>query len=296
MLELMSELKSAPKQLSDEDLLFFEENGYIVFKDVLSKDELSDIRDAMTRLCLKACNGYKEGSFTGRKGKPETPFAGWNLRDKNSNFSVGFEADVDINNATNEELSQSYRKLNAYHDQDPVFENFKTHEICSNYRNQLLGENSILSQDMALSKPAEFGREKPWHQDNAYFTITPLQQVIGIWVAIDDATIENGCMHVLPTKRYNAKAYKHVYVTDCEIDKNDLPLDQTVPVEVPAGGAIFFLGMVPHQTPPNHSQFSRRALQWHYRGADTVFENDQDYREIFKTVDGRPAACSAASE
>jgi len=291
MQNIIEELISAPDKLSEADLKQFNQKGYIVFKDFLSKQELADIRDAMERLCLKAFDGSQNDTFTAKKGNKGSPFAGWNLRQKEGSFAVNFEADADIYNMKREDLPFAYRKLSSYHDQDPVFEDFKNHKFCNTYLDQLLGKGSILSQDMALSKPAHIGIKKPWHQDNAYFSLAPLDQVIGVWIAIDDATKENGCMQFLPRSRDNYVAHKHIHITDCEIDESEIDYNKVDVVEVPAGGVIFFLGMVPHQTLKNTSDKSRRALQWHYRGADTVVLEPEEYNKLFITEDGRPGAC-----
>lgn len=61
---------------------------------------------------------------------------------------------------------------------------------------RMLGGPAQLIQDMALIKPPHGGREKPWHQDKAYFDYPVGTPVVGIWIALDAATVENGCMHV----------------------------------------------------------------------------------------------------
>ncbi len=63
---------------------------------------------------------------------------------------------------------------------------------------QLIGPGARMIQDMALMKPPHRGAEKPWHQDNAYFDWTPLDGVLGVWIALDPATVENGCMQIAP--------------------------------------------------------------------------------------------------
>src|SRR5262249_3228347 len=55
---------------------------------------------------------------------------------------------------------------------------------------QLAGPGHRLIQDMALMKPPLKGSEKPWHQDNAYFDWTPLEGILGVWIALDEATVE----------------------------------------------------------------------------------------------------------
>ncbi len=114
-------------------------------------------------------------------------------------------------------------------------------------------------QTMALVKSgADRDPEKPWHQDNAYFKYAPLEKVVGFWMALDDAAKENGCMHVLPGW-HRRGGLKHFHAGDCQIMPDRLAMGSAVPVELAAGGAMFFSGMLPHQTPPNRSTKTRRG-------------------------------------
>ena len=58
---------------------------------------------------------------------------------------------------------------------------------------------------MALLKPPR-GREKPWHQDHAYFNLPLDTPIVGVWIALDEATPENGCMHVIPGSHREGRA------------------------------------------------------------------------------------------
>lgn len=78
--------------------------------------------------------------------------------------------------------------------------------------------------------------------------------------------------------------------------KNRLDLGRAVPVELKAGGAMFFSGMLPHQTPPNRSPVRRRALQFQYRGSNTRAVAREEYDRVFVEADGSPATCAAARD
>jgi len=67
-----------------------------------------------------------------------------------------------------------------------------------------------------------------------------------------------------------------------------------IPIPIPAGGALFFYGMLPHETPPNRSALRRRAMQFHYRGRDTQMVDRETYDKVFAEADGTPASCAAA--
>ncbi len=80
----------------------------------------------------------------------------------------------------------------------PPLQEVSNHPRLLSIVEQLIGSPVKLIQDMALLKPPRIGGEKPWHQDNAYFLMEPLEKVAGVWIALDRATPENGCMHVIP--------------------------------------------------------------------------------------------------
>jgi phytanoyl-CoA hydroxylase len=90
--------------------------------------------------------------------------------------------------------------------------------------------------------------------------------VLGVWIALDRATVENGCMQIAPGS-HRAGPAPHYHVRDCQL------VDQTgraagaevVPLE--PGGALLFSALLHHGTPPNRSPDRRRALQFHYAAA-----------------------------
>jgi phytanoyl-CoA hydroxylase len=120
-----------------------------------------------------------------------------------------------------------------------------------------------LYQAMALLKPAAGGREKPWHQDHAYFDLAVGTPVVGVWLAIDEATLDNGCMHLLDGG-HRAGPRPHFAVRDWQLCDSDMLGVGSVAVPLAAGGALFFDGLLPHGTPTNHSQSRRRAVQLHF--------------------------------
>eukprot|EP00747_Dinoflagellata_sp_TGD_P158203 gnl/TRDRNA2_/TRDRNA2_177799_c4_seq12.p1 gnl/TRDRNA2_/TRDRNA2_177799_c4~~gnl/TRDRNA2_/TRDRNA2_177799_c4_seq12.p1 ORF type:complete len:361 (-),score=57.66 gnl/TRDRNA2_/TRDRNA2_177799_c4_seq12:231-1313(-) len=144
-----------------------------------------------------------------------------------------------------------------------------------------------LFQDMALLKPAGGGREKPWHQDKAYFDVGVEIPVVGCWIAIDETTCENGCMRML-RGGHRAGPKMHFAKRDYQICDSDAPSskngDDVVAVPLPQGGLVMFDGMLPHGTPTNQTDTRRRALQFHWlkRGAPRIAEDAKGGRvEIF---------------
>jgi phytanoyl-CoA hydroxylase len=129
------------------------------------------------------------------------------------------------------------------------------------------GRKPAMFQDMALIKPPRLGREKPWHQDHAYFDYPLGTPVIGVWIALDEATVENGCMQILPG-RHREGPIVHFQRRDWQICDDAILGSKSVAAPLKPGGLLFFDGMLPHGTPHNSSPSRRRALQFHYAPAD----------------------------
>lgn len=155
---------------------------------------------------------------------------------------------------------------------------------------RLLDAEPEVYQDMALLKPAGLGREKPWHQDKAYFNVEAETPVVGIWIALDEALPENGCMHFLAGS-HREGAVPHFNRRDWQLcDTEVLRRGGIVAAPVPAGGGLLFDGLVMHGTPANHSDRRRRALQFHYipRGASRT---SLEARMALFGAEGKNATC-----
>ncbi len=150
-------------------------------------------------------------------------------------------------------------------------------------------DDVVLFQDMALLKPPGGGREKPWHQDKAFFTLSLSSPIVGVWIALDEATPENGCMHVIPGS-HNEGPIPHVRRRDWQICDSGVATSRDVVVPLPPGAALFFDGLLHHGTPQNRTRTRRRALQFHYIRTDAVRTTDDERLVVFGP-DGADAEC-----
>ncbi len=154
---------------------------------------------------------------------------------------------------------------------------------------QMLGDRQpICFQEMALLKPPK-GREKPWHQDHAYFNLTMGEPVVGVWIALDDATVQNGCMHVLPGS-HRAGAKVHFKRRDWQICDTDIMGQAITAVPLDAGGLMFFDGLLHHGTPHNPTMLRRRALQFHYCAQDAKWTDEAARLAVFGS-EGKNVSC-----
>jgi phytanoyl-CoA hydroxylase len=205
-----------------------------------------------------------------------------------------FEAGTDPFSMPAEKAELAVRVLYGYREEHPVFARLTEHPLIMSIVESIVGRGALLFQDMALIKPPLIGSEKPWHQDDAYFSYAPIDQVVGVWIALDDARADNGCMHVIPGGHRNTGVKHWHSALDCEIVDGRIDASRAVPIELNAGGALFFSGLLPHRTPVNRTSHRRRALQFHYRGAATRKLEPVEYDRVFVEQDGSPASCRSA--
>lgn len=155
---------------------------------------------------------------------------------------------------------------------DEVYRQLLYHEPLLDIAESLIGPNIQLFHDQALYKPARHGGEVPWHQDNGYWRCTP-SDLVSIWMALDDADEENGCMNVIPGShlesapdhdRAVSEKGKLPALLQANVDEN-----RAAPVPLKAGYAMVHHCLMLHQTNPNRSQRRRRAMVIHYMPTGT---------------------------
>ena len=155
---------------------------------------------------------------------------------------------------------------------------------------RIMGEAPALSQDMAMIKPPLIGREKPWHQDLAYFDYPADTAIVGAWIALDEATPENGCMMIIPGS-HCAGPVTHWARRDWQICDTDVQVGRSAAVPLQPGSCLLFHCLLHHGTPPSRSRKTRWALQFHYRprGAK-AFADSQERLRTFG-AEGKDVAC-----
>ncbi len=167
-----------------------------------------------------------------------------------------------------QEKKHSLNKMgHAMHDLDPVFDRFsRTPELAEVVKRIGFVEPAIL-QSMYIFKPPNIGGEVVCHQDSTYIYTEP-ESCVGFWFALEDATLENGCMqfipggHKLPLKKRNYRGADGKLVTET-LDDTPWPEEKKQPAEAPAGTLVIFDGRAPHLSASNRSSKSRHAYTLH---------------------------------
>lgn len=124
----------------------------------------------------------------------------------------------------------------------------------------------------------------PWHQDSGYFSPhCDKELILTCWIPLVDATVENGCLEVLPRAHRDSlvRHYKDGPNGYLAIDHSDLPrTGEPLAVPVPLGGVLVLTNLTPHRSTPNRSDVVRWSLDLRYQGAgvpNNVGESPQEF-------------------
>lgn len=137
-------------------------------------------------------------------------------------------------------------------------------------------------QSMLFIKPPGL-QGQAWHQDERYIP-TRDRSLIGAWIALDDATVDNGCLWVMPGSHRTGYLWPTgPHGRPDEFDPSDeakgFDDSAAVPVEVEAGSVVFFNGYLLHRSLKNRSGGYRRALVNHYMNAWSLLPWSVDGQE-----------------
>jgi len=139
----------------------------------------------------------------------------------------------------------------------------------------IIGPNIKMMQSMLFIK-AEGKPGQAWHQDEAHIP-TRDRSLAAAWIALDDATVENGCLWVIPGSHRRGVIYPVRDQQDRRFDCTQEAYqfgyreEDAIPVEIPAGAALIFNGYLLHRSLPNNgSRGLRRALVHHYMSAESL--------------------------
>jgi ectoine hydroxylase-related dioxygenase (phytanoyl-CoA dioxygenase family) len=154
---------------------------------------------------------------------------------------------------------------------------------------QLIGEPFILHLDQIFLKPGGDGMGTSWHQDNAYFKIPDPMKGTAMWVAVHDATLANGTMHVIPGAFNEELPHSRDPMSNhhirCYPDET-----REVPCIIPAGSAVFFCYGTPHCTKGNKTDKERAGIAFHFLHVDCCHkELLADHRNYWPYLTGPKA-------
>lgn len=158
----------------------------------------------------------------------------------------------------------------ALHRHDEVFRSFGDEHGLLPLGSALGCEDPLAIQSMAILKPPGIGGEVGWHQDATFLQTDP-PSVVGLWVALDDARRDNGCLWVIPGghegplrsrfERVDGETTRFV-----SLSEEPFETQRAVALEVPKGTLVALHGLLPHRSDANRSPLWRHAYSVHVIG------------------------------
>ena len=230
----------------------FERNGFVVIPDIISASELQRVR--------KMSEGVLDGTI-----KPDRQPS---LED----FHIQWEPRVK-NDSTLSRRDMIRVVFHLAHTHSYFWE-LATRDAILDAVENLIGPQIKLYSDQMFVKPAHHGTEVPYHHDSAYWPFAD-PGLVSCWLAIDDSTIDNGCVCYVPGSHLEDIPHQHID-TDLPNRTGAVPgvIDPSreVPVQLEAGSACIHHSLTVHRSAANRSGRSRRGWALIYYPAGMRFE------------------------
>ena len=162
---------------------------------------------------------------------------------------------------------------------DMSFLNYARNEQILDMVEQVIGENFALWNSSLFAKPARVGSRTPWHQDGEYWPIRPLA-TCSVWIAIDESTVENGCLKFIPGSHSARELYQHHTNSSdglslpLELDSDQFSEAESVDIELEAGQISLHDVFLIHSSEPNRSIRPRRGLTLRFMPTSSVYRRD----------------------
>jgi phytanoyl-CoA hydroxylase len=253
-------------QLTDEMVRAFHESGVLVLRNFVSTDACRELMQRTDELVAAFDPHEMRSTFSTTK---QTQLDDSYFIESGDKIRFFLEDDAfDEHGELRQEKEHCLNKMgHAMHDLDPVFDAFSRTPALAEVAQRIGFEDPAILQSMYIFKPPRIGGEVICHQDSTYIYTEP-ESCVGFWFALEDASIENGCMHFipgghkLPLKKRNYRVPGGKLVTET-LDDTPWPEDRKVAAEAPAGTLVLFDGRMPHLSAANRSSKSRHAYTLH---------------------------------
>jgi phytanoyl-CoA hydroxylase len=258
--------------LTNEQRAQYDRDGYLVLPGFKDMDDIARLRKRAGEIVDAFDPNESRSIFTTREQNADAWFLG-----SDNTIRCFFEEEAfDANGQLRQPRALSINKIgHAMHDLDPVFERFTRDPKLAAVARDLGLEHAQVWQSMYIFKQPGIGGEVRWHQDSTFFDTTPIS-VTTFWFALEDATVDNGCLWVEPGGHRGPLRERFLRNGDDirmeKLDATPWPDDSVaVPLEAKAGSLVCFHGLLPHYSAPNRSPVSRHAFTLHATDARTIY-------------------------
>lgn len=235
---------------TDSEVSDFRSQGYLIQRNLVPKSYIERVLDVASR---DAAMHYGDIEYEAEVNYPGAP------------------SSIDA------EGGRTIRRLKQAFSRDPVFSQLVKEPFLLTRLQQLLGPQVVMPlahHNCIMTKQPQFSSDTGWHQDVRYWSFET-SDLINIWIALGDETLDNGCLRILPGT-HSQSFESHQYDKDLffreDIDDNQSTLDSAVTAELKAGDVLFFHARCFHSATRNFSDQTKYSAVFTFRS----LENNPD--------------------
>ena len=262
--------------ITDRQLEQYSRDGFLVIEDFVNGTECDLLRARAEQLVQEFDPSDLVSIFTTHEQSRVADEYFLNSGDKIRFF---FEENAFLSDGRLKQAkAQSINKIgHALHDLDPLFDRFSRSPQVKELVGRLGIQQPLLLQSMYIFKQPHIGGEVNCHQDSTFLYTEP-NDLGGLWFALEDARIDNGCLWAIPAghkrglkSRWLRSGNGMKFET---YDAEPWPENELVPLEVKKGSLILLHGLLPHRSLENRSSKSRHAYTLHIIGGDSLYPSE----------------------
>ena len=242
--------------LTDEQIMQFDREGYIKGDVILSDEDVERLREELDLVMF------------GKSVKK--PVLNHNLLDTKEEYGMGFKM------SSRETVVQI---VNIWMASEVFLQHASNPQICEEIAQLCRTDILRIWHDQIQYKPPVVGGPTNWHQDHPAWPIIQPSDLVSAWVALDDASVENGCMWMVPGSHKWGDHGRHIASDEAFMpfhrEPSLLPPEadiKPVPFEIKKGQVGYHHCLTWHGSPQNRSDRKRRAIAVHYMPAHIRFD------------------------